>query len=200
MLRMNRCLRSNYPPWRSLTLSFLSFLLLSMQFAQNSSAQTLLPKLKSVALAQDQVSGIDKLKFVAQENIAAQNPQEVTTLELGKPVERDLSGGQKHAYQITLAEGQYVSLIVEQRGIDVVVRLFSPDGKLITDCDSVDERRGREDPELVAEAAGNYKFEVVAKRKDAPAGRYEIKITELRAATPRQTVCCYRRASLTGRE
>src|SRR2546430_2688904 len=56
----------------------------------------------------------------AQPNTAAQqqNRPEVTTLELGKPIERDLAGEQRHSYQITLAAGQYATAVLEQRGID----------------------------------------------------------------------------------
>src|SRR5262245_38954917 len=42
---------------------------------------------------------------------------EAIPLELGKPIERELAGGQSHAYQITLAAGQYLNVVVEQRGI-----------------------------------------------------------------------------------
>jgi hypothetical protein len=43
--------------------------------------------------------------------------------------ERELAGDQSHAYQIALAAGQYLHVVAEQRGIDVVVTLFGPDGK-----------------------------------------------------------------------
>jgi hypothetical protein len=56
----------------------------------------------------------------------AHDTQEAIALELGKPVERELAGGQKHAYQITLAEGQYASVVVELRGIDIVARWLGP--------------------------------------------------------------------------
>jgi hypothetical protein len=53
-----------------------------------------------------------------------QNSPEAIALEFGKPIEREISGGQKHAYRLDLSAGQYAKLSVEQRGIDVVVRLF----------------------------------------------------------------------------
>jgi hypothetical protein len=121
--------------------------------------------------------------------------QEVTALEPRMPIERELAGAQKHSYQLGLTQGQYVSLTVDQRGIDVLVRMFGPDGKLIADCDSADGLKGLEDPELVADVPGIYTFEVVAKRKDAPVGRYEIKITELRAAVERDRLLLQARIS-----
>src|SRR5262245_16891409 len=61
--------------------------------------------------------------------------QEAMPLELGKPIERELAGGQSHAYQITLAAGQYLNVVVEQRGIDVVVTLFGPDDEKVIEVD-----------------------------------------------------------------
>src|SRR5262245_2108559 len=62
--------------------------------------------------------------------------QETITLAPGKPLEREIAGGEKHSYQIILAQGEYARVIVEQRGVDVVVKSFGVDGKLIADTDS----------------------------------------------------------------
>jgi tetratricopeptide (TPR) repeat protein len=107
---------------------------------------------------------------------------DVRTLELGKPIERELAGAQSHAYQITLTAGQYLNVVVEQRGIDVVVTLLGPDGKLIAEFDSEIRKQGQETVSQVAEAAGDYRLVVQAKQKEAPTGRYEIRMAELRAA------------------
>jgi CHAT domain-containing protein/Tfp pilus assembly protein PilF len=113
----------------------------------------------------------------AQEN---QQPQE---LEPGKPIERELAGGQSHSYRMTLAAGQYVKLLVDKRGIDVTVRLVGPDGKQITEFESEIRMQGQETVELVAEEAGSYRLDVVVKQKDALPGGYEIQVGELRRAT-----------------
>src|SRR5207244_1331189 len=68
---------------------------------------------------------------LTQQTSPTPSVQEVTTLELGKSIERELSGRQRHRYQITLAQGQYASVMVELRGVDIVVRLFAVDGQLI---------------------------------------------------------------------
>jgi CHAT domain-containing protein/tetratricopeptide (TPR) repeat protein len=111
--------------------------------------------------------------------------QQVQQLEPGKPIERGLAGGQSHyyAYQLVLASGQYVKLAIDQRGIDVVVKLFGPDGKPLTEVDSEFRAQGEETVEWVADEAGSYRVDVVAKYKDAAAGRYEIKVAGLRLAT-----------------
>ena len=50
------------------------------------------------------------------------------SLELGKPIERQLSPGESHAYQIAAAADQVLQVAVEQRGINVVTTVFDPDG------------------------------------------------------------------------
>src|SRR5215475_6072183 len=77
-----------------------------------------------------------------------ENSPAITTLEPGKPIERELSGSQTHSYQVTVADGQHVSVIVEQRGIDVIVKCFGPDGKLIADIDLENRLNGEERAEL----------------------------------------------------
>src|SRR5262249_24582260 len=113
----------------------------------------------------------------------AQENQPVRRLEPGKPIERELAGGQSHTYQLTLADGQYVNLVVDQRGIDVVVKLFGPDGKAIMEFDSESRAQGQESVSVVAEAGGSYRLSVQPKLNRAAAGRYEIRIEALRVAT-----------------
>src|SRR5262245_29560797 len=63
----------------------------------------------------------------ASERDVAPSAQESISLETGKPVERELSGGQSHSYKITMNSGQFLHIAVRQLGIDVVVVLFAPD-------------------------------------------------------------------------
>ncbi len=120
-----------------------------------------------------------------QQQSAGGNAQEVTTLEPGKPVERELSGGQQHGYQLILNEGQYAKLIVEQRGIDLVVRVLGPDGKQISEFDDELRAQGEETSEVVAGAAGSYRLDVHAKWRNTPVAHYKVRLVELRAATDR---------------
>jgi len=106
-----------------------------------------------------------------------------TSLQLGTPIERKLSGGQTHSYTISLKKDQFVQLAVDQRDIDVVVRVFVPDGKLLREFDSPTGAKGVEDVQIVSEFAGTYRVEVGALANDATPGAYEIKLVELRKAT-----------------
>jgi CHAT domain-containing protein len=106
-------------------------------------------------------------------------------LEQGKPIERKLAGGEAHPYRLMLTAGQFCHVVVDQRGIDVAVALYRPDGERVVEVDSPTYRNGPELLSLLAEASGSYRLEVRSVEKNAPAGSYGIKIEELRAATTR---------------
>jgi CHAT domain-containing protein/Tfp pilus assembly protein PilF len=155
------------PRWN---LSFI--LLLSVTFSSSS------------IISQKAQAGTPRgLRQQTQPSAPPEQAQETTVLAPSKPIERDLLGGQKHDYQITLAEGQYASVIVEQRGIDLVARWLGPDGKQIAEFDSESRPQGIEETELVAEATGRYRLSIEAAQKEAPAGSYAVSLVELRAAT-----------------
>jgi len=117
------------------------------------------------------------------EHGAAPSAQESISLEPGKPVERELSGGQSHSYNVTMSSGQYLHIVVEQRGVDVAVELFAPDGKKIREVNSNPLIEGSETVSVIAEAPGAYRIEARSPEKTAKTGRYEIKIKELSEAT-----------------
>ena len=54
--------------------------------------------------------------------------QRIALLEEGMATECALSRGEEHLYRVALTAGEYVSVIVEQRGIDVVVQTRGTDG------------------------------------------------------------------------
>ncbi len=112
-----------------------------------------------------------------------QESAETTPLEQGKPVERQLSGGQAQAYRLKLEAGQFLRAIVEQRGIDVLVKLFGPDGKQLLEVDSPNGTEGPEPISFIADLPGDYRIEVHSLDQKAASGKYDISVLELRAAT-----------------
>jgi hypothetical protein len=108
-----------------------------------------------------------------------------TALTIGTPVERTLSGGQSHNYTVALDPNQFAQLVVDQHGIDVIVRVFSPDGKKLGEFDSPNGDQGAENVSFVARDAGVYRVEVapLGQAYNPPPGKYEIKLTEVRKAT-----------------
>jgi CHAT domain-containing protein/Tfp pilus assembly protein PilF len=118
----------------------------------------------------------------------AQSEPDVRRLEPGRPIERELAGGQSHSYQLTLTADQYVLVAVEQRGIAVVVQLLGPDNKQLFEVDSEGRDDGRQSVSQVAEVSGSYRLNLRANQSGAQAGRYEIRVVELRTATERDRV------------
>jgi CHAT domain-containing protein/Tfp pilus assembly protein PilF len=112
---------------------------------------------------------------------------ELDTPELhpGKAIESQMAGGQKQAYRVPMLENQYAGITVDQRGIDVRVRLYGVDGKVIADIDGESRNHGREKCEFVAEKSGNYTVEIEATLRGASAARYSISLDDKRVATQR---------------
>jgi hypothetical protein len=110
------------------------------------------------------------------------------SLQPGIPIERKIAQGQAHSFSVALEQDQFLQLVVDQHGIDLVVRVFSPTGKRLGEFDSPNGDEGPEDVSLVAATAGVYRIEVtpLGQFENIPAGRYDIKIVELRRATEQE--------------
>jgi CHAT domain-containing protein len=111
-------------------------------------------------------------------------PYDVNNLELGKPIERELHGGETHAYRIHLSAGQFVNVTVNQEDIDVTVKLLGPENQEVVITDSPNGRNGPEQLTAIAQTTADYRLEVSAPDKAAPSGHYKIMVVSLREATP----------------
>ncbi len=127
------------------------------------------------------------LFFSLPKAFLCQSPVELpplpNTLEIRKPVERSIAGGQKHLYQIDLTEGDFVSFTLDQSDVDVIIRFLDNEGKLVAEFDSESRMRGTEKAEGVALKNGAFRVEVEPRYKDAPAGQYVLEWLEKRTAT-----------------
>jgi hypothetical protein len=122
----------------------------------------------------------------AAQTANAQN--DLTMLQAGTPVERSLAPGQSHTYGVDLEQDQILQLVVDQRGIDVVVRVVSPTGRKLGAVDTPNGTEGPEEVTVIADVAGVYRVEVapLGQAESTRPGRYEIKIIELRKATEQE--------------
>src|SRR5690348_2878152 len=119
---------------------------------------------------------------------AAQRSQFVdnsgTPLQIGTPIERPISVGQTHTFTVTAPEDNFVQITVEQRGIDVVVAIYSPGGKKLGEYDSPNGEDGPENISFVVIEKGSYRVQVTPLNVEGEtSGRYQIKIVEVREAT-----------------
>ena len=109
-----------------------------------------------------------------------------TALQTGSSIEKDLRVGQTHSYTINLEREQFLQLAIDPADLDIVVRVFLPNGKLLREVSDLNQGEDVAYVELVSEFSGAYRFEVVPAGDLAgttPAMHYEIKVNELRKAT-----------------
>jgi hypothetical protein len=123
---------------------------------------------------------------------------QITPLQLGVPIERTIARGQSQSFSISLDQDQFLQLVVEQRGIDVVVRVVSPAGKMLGEFDSPNGTDGPENVSLISAIAGTYRIEVfpLGEGEDVGPGHFEIRVLELRAATAQELQTDKNRESL----
>ncbi|MEW6736680.1 MAG: CHAT domain-containing tetratricopeptide repeat protein, partial [Acidobacteriota bacterium] len=114
----------------------------------------------------------------------AGNSKNREILVLGKTIERELKGGETHSYIIALNTGEYLHTLVQQKGIDVVVLLFSPEGRQIIEVDSPNGTYGPEPIYFIAETAGLYRLDVHSLVREDYNGLYSVTVAELAEATP----------------
>lgn len=117
--------------------------------------------------------------------ICISQAQEVNRLEPGRSVERDITGGKTHTYQISLAAGQFLRVVVDQRAIDVALALMGPEGKPLIESDLTGIVGGRESLCFEAGAARNYQIVVRANGDATQSGAYEMR-TDIKAKASAQ--------------
>ncbi len=104
------------------------------------------------------------------------------TLEPRAAIQREIASGEKHSYQVPVASDQFLRLTVDQISVDVAVKVYRP-GR---EPDDINLAVGVAQPEeifLITGTAGVCLFEIRT-AKEATRGAYEIRLEELRAATP----------------
>jgi tetratricopeptide (TPR) repeat protein len=99
-------------------------------------------------------------------------------------LEREIKGGEVHSFQVQLSAGEFLYLVVEQQGVDVVVTMLAPNGEQLARSDCLNGRYGAEPVAIVAETSGAYRLEVGSPDKQALVGRYAVRLAAVRAASP----------------
>jgi hypothetical protein len=62
--------------------------------------------------------------------------------------------------RITLAADQYLQTEVAQRGVNVIVSVFDPTGKKLTEANNERGKQGSELITFIAEVSGNYRIQI----------------------------------------
>lgn len=124
------------------------------------------------------------LPFLVGFSLIAAQAQSSVTLQVGVPIDRTLGPDQTHEFAVDVKENSFVQLVIEQKGIDVVVRVSNPDGKLLSKHDTPNGAEGSEHVSFVTTAEGKYRITVSPLGQgEATTGHYQIKLVEVRDAT-----------------
>src|SRR5277367_1942610 len=117
------------------------------------------------------------------QSTTSQSESKPIPLEPGKPLDRELQGGEKHSYEFRMQPGLFLHAVVEQLGIHVALTLYAPDARPLATMNSPNGRFGLEQISAIAELPGTYRLEVSSGNKSVPSGRYTIALAPARAPT-----------------
>src|SRR5262245_27359880 len=93
----------------------------------------------------------------------------------GDSFERELRPGDTHIYSVALGAGESAFVVVNQMGIDVIVDVIDPAGKVIASVDSPNGRNGDEPVLLEPEARGTYLLRVRPIDANEPVAKYSAR-------------------------
>lgn len=100
-------------------------------------------------------------------------------------LDRELAGGETQRYKIKLSAGEFFQVRVDQKGVDVALKLVDSGGQSVATIDSPNGKEGHERLSFIARAPGNFMLTVNATDPKAEKGTYSIRREVPRTATPR---------------
>jgi CHAT domain-containing protein/Tfp pilus assembly protein PilF len=102
-------------------------------------------------------------------------------LEPHRPIVRTLAPHTADAFLVAAEAGQFMHVVVEQKGADVVLEILDPSGRVLTSMQNPNNEFGFEHASVIADKAGAYQVRVAAKPARPDPGTYRIELLALRA-------------------
>ena len=96
----------------------------------------------------------------------------------GRVIEQAIAPGQIYTASLRLRQGKSADVVVLQQGIDLVVDLLGPDGRLLDSVDSPNGRDGEEPVAVMAERAGTYTIRIRPLGAGDPPGRFTLRLAD----------------------
>lgn len=121
--------------------------------------------------------------LVALSPVASESRQQ-DPIEIGSEaaIERPVAIGEEHLYRLTLGAAECATVVVAQRGVDVVVRVRRVGGIGVVEFQEEIRPNGDERVDVVADEAGAYTL-AIAPSRGVYSGTYAIRVTARRPAT-----------------
>jgi CHAT domain-containing protein/tetratricopeptide (TPR) repeat protein len=95
-------------------------------------------------------------------------------------IERTISNGEVHRFRVHLESGQLVSLVLDQKNVDVILTVLKPGQQPLADTNSPYGNRGIESLSFISEEAGNYIIEVRPVNSNLLSGQYNLQVQGFR--------------------
>lgn len=102
------------------------------------------------------------------------------SLPLNQPVERAIHGGETQSFTFNIKAGQYARVEVKQKGIDLVVSLFTSNDKVVGRMDGTEASVRHETVSCIAEEDGLFRVEIKAYGAVDHSGTYKATLLQLR--------------------
>ena len=80
-----------------------------------------------------------------------------------------------HRYQLRLEAREFVRIVVEQKGVDAIVKVIAPDESVYREVDNPNGLYGPETVSILAQATGVYRLEISV-NPNTPAGNYDLHV------------------------
>ena len=113
----------------------------------------------------------------------AQTSNDARELPPGILYSFEMKGAQTHRFNFDFNRNDFIQVRVEQKGIDVALKLIDSDGKSLATMDSPNGKNGVEILSFVAEKTGVFTIEVISFNEKAEPGDYTIQLEPVRKAT-----------------
>jgi tetratricopeptide (TPR) repeat protein len=122
----------------------------------------------------------------AEHLVPRQQTAATQELSLNAPIERQLQSGETHLYKISLTAGTYMRVLITPRDINIKSKLLAENSSANVGVVYYPNMHGIHFVSLITETSGEYRLEIGL--ADDKAGRYEVKLVELRPATEQDKI------------
>ncbi len=112
-----------------------------------------------------------------------QETNKIITLAVGQTVKRKIRDAESHSYNLLVRNDQYVQIVAQQSGVDLIVRLFDSAGAEQAEMDSPNGAYGTEPLCFISTRTDVYRLEVRKLEAEAITGSYTLSVADLRTAT-----------------
>jgi len=118
---------------------------------------------------------------------SAVSAQSATPIELvlNQSGEYQIKGGESQFFTVRLGANETARIEIEQRGVDVALAAYKPDGTRFIESESPSGVLGSDLILVTAAEAGDHKIEVTPSDPRAALGKFVIKLAEIRPTVPK---------------